>query len=168
MNIWIDEYVVDFCLFLFVFLAIIIVTLDLLKILVWKKLIKINIHFVFHITLLFISILGFTLNTFFLCWFGAAGFDSQNIIRVVLAFLYAVLAVIILILDQKDGFCRLCHIDYFVCVVLLTASLFAFTFVRTSVVLFFSSVISLFTYIYILIQVGFIRIREEYETYREF
>jgi len=168
MNIWFDKYVVDVCLVLFVVLLIIVVTLDLLKILVEKKLIKIDIHFIFHITLLFISILGFTLNTFYLRWFGETGFDSQNIIRVVLAFLYAVLTVIVLILDQKDGFCRLCHIDYFVCVVLLTASLFAFTFVRTSVVLFFSSVISLFTYIYILIQVGFIRIREGYETYREF
>jgi len=168
MNLCIDGYVVDFCLFLFIFLSLIIVTLDLLRLLAGNKLIMIDIHFIFHITLLFISIVGLTLNTFYLYWSSADGLDSQNLIRVVLAFLFAVLTVIVLVLDQKDGFCRLCHIDYFVCVVLLTANLFAFTFARTSVVLFFSCVCSLFAHIYILIQVGFIQIREGYKTFQKF
>ena len=107
MNIWFDKYVVDVCLFLFIVLSIIVVTLDLLRILVEKRLIKIDINFVFHIALLFISILGFTLNTFYLHWFSEAGFDSQNITRVVLAFLYAVLTVIVLNPGSKRRFLQI-------------------------------------------------------------
>jgi len=165
---WIDKNIIDFCLFLFVFLAIVIVTLDLLRMLVVKNLIKIDIHFVFHISLLFISILGFTLNAFFLLWDGAKGFDLHNVIRLVLAFIFSAFTVIILVMDQKDGFCRLCHFDYFISTILLTVSLIISTFIRNPVLLYFSCVVSFFAYIYILIQVGFIRIREGYKTFQEF
>lgn len=168
MNILIDNPVIDFCLFLFVFLALIIVTLDFLRILVVKKLIKINFHFIFHITLLFISILGLTLNALYLIWNGEAGFELHNVIRMALSFVFSAFTVIILVMDQKDGFCRLCHIDYLVSVFLLTICLFISTFVRTSAVLYFACAISLCAYIYIIIQVGFIQIREGYKTFQKF